>query len=327
MNTHKQQPNRRQFLKNSSLACAGMSLATRSSAGANGLFRNENQPFEISLAQWTLVRELRSGKIDNLDFAKVAHEHGIQAIEYVNQFFMDKAQDSAYLSQMKQRAEDEGVVSVLIMCDNEGNLGDPDQKRRDLAVDNHRKWIDAANALGCHSIRVNARSNGSWEEQVKLASDGLRKLSEIGQKNKIDVIVENHGGLSSNADWLSEVMIAVDHPSCGTLPDTGNFRISNGETYDSYLGVEKLMPWAKGVSIKDKVWDGDGNQSDLDFTRMMQIVVDAGYHGYCGIEFGGFEGLITSRESLETARTEISVEKTGNLLGRALRRLKDNRKP
>ena len=162
---------------------------------------------------------------------------------------------------------------------------------------------------------------------MKLASDGLRKLSEIGQKNKIDVIVENHGGLSSNADWLSEVMIAVDHPSCGTLPDTGNFRISNGETYDSYLGVEKLMPWAKGVSIKDKVWDGDGNQSDLDFTRMMQIVVDAGYHGYCGIEFGGFEGLIASRESLETARNEISVEKTGNLLGRALRRLKDNRKP
>ena len=303
--------NRRNFLRQAGSTTGGIFLAATTQLQAGGVFRRDREPFEISLAQWTLVGDLRSGKIDNLDFAKVAHDHGILAIEYVNQFFMDKAKDEPYLAEMKKRADDLGVTNVLIMCDNEGNLGDPNKSKRIQAVDNHRKWIDAAKALDCHSIRVNARSAGSWEEQVELAADGLRRLSELGAKHGIDVIVENHGGLSSNADWLAEVMRTVNHPNCGTLPDTGNFRINNDETYDSYEGVKKLMPWAKGVSIKDKVWDANGNQSDLDFTRMMQIVVNAGYNGYCGIEFGGYEGLNSARQSLETARNEIESLKPG----------------
>ena len=299
--THDTSLNRRTFLGHSTLAIAGASIATNVLA--------ESKPeelFKISLAQWTLVRELRAGKIDNLDFAKVAHDHGIHAIEYVNQFFMDKANDQDYLAQMKKRAADLGVTSVLIMCDNEGNLGDPNASKRKQAVDNHRKWIDAAKFLGCHAIRVNARSAGSWEEQAKLATDGLAQLTEIGAAHDINVIVENHGGLSSNADWLAEVMTNVNHPRCGTLPDTGNFRVNADETYDSYRGVEKLMKWAKGVSIKDSVFDDQGNQAPLDFVRMMRIVVNAGYHGYCGIEFGGFEGLDHARTQLEQAREKLA---------------------
>jgi L-ribulose-5-phosphate 3-epimerase len=263
-------------------------------------------PFRISLAQWTINRELKSGKIDNLDFAKVAHNHGIFALEYVNQFFMDKANDESYLGEMKKRAADLGVKSLIIMCDREGNIGNPDQAKRQQTVDNHRKWIDAAKFLGCHSIRVNAASSGTWGEQVKLAADGLAALTEIGDEQEINVIVENHGGLSSNADWLSEVIQRVDHPRCGTLPDFGNFRIKDGESYDSYRGIKKLMRWAKGVSVKDTVWDDKGNQSQLDFGRMLKIVLDAGFNGYCGIEFGGFAGLEASRRSLEEARDRLS---------------------
>lgn len=294
--------NRRHFIAQSSLAIGCL-------AGAAPLLAKD-QPdplFKISLAQWTLVKELRAGKIDNLDFAKVAADHGIHAIEYVNQFFMDKAKDEKYLGEMKKRAADHGVTSVLIMCDNEGNLGDPDEKKRAQTVDNHRKWIDASKFLGCHSIRVNARSTGSWDEQVKLAADGLARLTEFGAAEGISVIVENHGGLSSNADWLAEVITKVDHPHCGTLPDTGNFRINENESYDSYRGVKKLMQWAKGVSVKDQAWDDQGNQMPLDFERMMRIVVDAGYHGYCGIEFGGYEGLNRSRQLLEQARERIAA--------------------
>ena len=219
---------------------------------------------------------------------------------------MDKAKDLGYLRQMKKRAADHGVTSVLIMCDNEGNLGDPDGGKRKQTVDNHRKWIDAATFLGCHSIRVNARSSGSWDDQVKLAADGLAALTEFGVAQNINVIVENHGGLSSDADWLADVISKVNHPRCGTLPDTGNFRIKNGESYDSYKGVKKLMRWAKGVSIKDTAWDAKGNQSALDFERMTRIVLRAGFHGYCGIEFGGYAGLNRSREMLEIARKKIS---------------------
>jgi L-ribulose-5-phosphate 3-epimerase len=294
-------PNRRRFFAQSALA------ASVAAAGPRLLAAEKPDPlFKISLAQWTINRELREGKIDNLDFAKVASDHGIMAVEYVNQFFMDKASDEAYLGEMKKRAGDLGVTSVLIMCDREGNIGDPDDAKRTKTIDNHRKWIDAAKFLGCHSIRVNAGSSGSWEEQVKLAADGLSRLTEIGASVGMNVIVENHGGLSSHADWLAEVIARVDHPHCGTLPDTGNFRVSNDQTYDSYRGVQKLMKWAKGVSIKDRVWDDEGNQTEMDFTKMFKIVVDAGYHGYCGIEYGGFEGLRAARERLERVRNELS---------------------
>lgn len=293
---------RRTFIQQSlatTMACVGgTALASHA--------KPEEPAFKISLAQWTINKELRAGKIDNLDFAKVAHEHGIEAVEYVNQFFMDKAQDETYLGEMKQRAADLDVTSLLIMCDREGNIGDPDKAKRAKTVDNHRKWIDAAKFLGCHSIRVNAASAGAWDEQVKLAADGLAKLTEFGDAVGINVIVENHGGLSSNADWLAEVITQVDHPRCGTLPDFGNFRIKDGESYDSYRGIKKLMKWAKGVSVKDTVWDDQGKQSELDFERMLQIVLEAGFHGYCGIEFGGFEGLNRSRERLEQARKRLT---------------------
>lgn len=295
---------RRRFLETSTLAAAASSIGLGRSAFAE---KKAEPLFKISLAQWTINPELKSGKVDNLDFAKVASDHGIFGIEYVNQFFMDKALNAKYIAQMKLRAADLGVKSLIIMCDREGNIGDPDAKKRAQTVENHRKWITAAKVLGCHSIRVNAGSSGTYEEQVKLAADGLSKLTAIGAELEINVIVENHGGLSSNGDWLAEVIKKVDHERCGTLPDFGNFRIKDGESYDSYRGIEKLMPWAKGVSVKDIVWDDNMKQSPLDYERMLKIVLDAGFNGYCGIEHGGFAGLNASRERLEQAREKLSA--------------------
>ena len=292
---------RRQFIRQAGIAVGSLSLLPRLMA------QEEESPlFEISLAQWTINRELFSGKVDNLDFAKVAADHKIYAVEYVNQFFMDKAKDMKYLAEMKKRAADQGVRSLLIMCDREGSIGDPDEKKRAQTVENHRKWLDAAKSLGCHSIRVNAGSSGSWKDQVELAADGLSRLTEHGAAMDLNVIVENHGGLSSNADWLAEVMTQVNHPNCGTLPDTGNFRIKKGESYDSYRGMKKLMKWAKGVSIKDKVWDDYGQQSSMDFERMLHLVTETGFRGHCGIEYGGYAGLNATRARLEQVRDKLS---------------------
>ena len=244
--------------------------------------------FKISLAEWSLHRTLQSGKIDHLDFCKVAkNDFGLDAVEYVNSFFFDKAQDQFYLKEMKQRADDLGVKSLLIMCDNEGSLGDPDPIARTKAVENHYKWIDAGKYLGCHSIRVNAQSEGEYDEQMKLAADGLSRLTEYGANNNINVIVENHGGLSSNGKWLATLMEKVDHPRAGTLPDFGNFRIQDEEWYDRYKGVEELMPYAKAVSAKSHDFDSHGNEINIDYYKMMNIVLDAGYNGYVGIEYEG----------------------------------------
>jgi L-ribulose-5-phosphate 3-epimerase len=277
---------RRKFLKLATTSTTTLAFPGVMSSILSGC--SNPKLFKISLAEWSLHRTLQSGKIDHLDFCKVAkNDFGLDAVEYVNSFFFDKAQDQFYLKEMKQRADDLGVKSLLIMCDNEGSLGDPDPVSRTKSVENHYKWIDAGKYLGCHSIRVNAQSEGEYDEQMKLAADGLSRLTEYGANNNINVIVENHGGLSSNGKWLATLMEKVDHPRVGTLPDFGNFRIQDEEWYDRYKGVEELMPYAKAVSAKSHDFDSHGNEINTDYYKMMNIVLDAGYNGYVGIEYEG----------------------------------------
>ena len=270
--------------------------------------------YSISLAQWSLYRRLFAGALDALDFPAFAREQfDIDAVEYVNQFFMDKAGDTAFLTELRRRCEDHGVRSLLIMCDREGALGDPDPQARTQAVENHYKWVEAAAFLGCHSIRVNAQSQGSYEDQRGYAADGLRRLSEFGARHGLNVIVENHGGLSSNGAWLAAVISDVGLENCGTLPDFGNFFVTPEEEYDRYLGVEQLMPFAKGVSAKSYEFDAQGNELRTDFTRMMRIVLDAGYRGYVGVEWEGqspedIEGIRLTKALLERVRETLSPE-------------------
>ena len=292
---------RRGFLQTTAVALGAAPFA------ATGLAQQKPLPFKISLAQWSLHRTLGKKEIDHLDFARVSkRDFGIEAIEYVNTFFKDKAQDAAYLAEMNKRATDEGVYQHLIMCDGEGRLGDPDATARQRAVDNHRKWLDAAKTLGCLTIRVNAASAGSFDEQQKLAADGLRKLTELAAPMSLNVVVENHGGLSSDGKWLSGVMKMVNHPRCGTLPDFGNFY-----EYDRYQGTTDLMPFAKAVSAKSHDFDADGNESTKDYRRLMKIVADAGYKSWVGIEYEGSklperEGIAKTLALLERIRKEMS---------------------
>jgi len=279
---------RRTFLKSAAAAGAAISLGASGAPSVLAAEAGAAPPFKISLAEWSFHRALRAKELDNLDFpARAKNDFGIDCVEYVNVFFKDKAKDTEYLTELKKRCDDLGVKSGLIMCDAEGDLGDPDDAKRTQAVENHYKWVEAAKFLGCHSIRVNARSNGDYDEQMKHAVDGLRRLSEFGAQQGMNVIVENHGGLSSNGKWLSTVIKTVGLPNCGTLPDFGNFKISPTEEYDRYEGVAEMMPFAKGVSAKSHVFDAEGNEAEIDYPRMMKIVLDAGYHGYVGIEWEG----------------------------------------
>lgn len=301
---------RRQFLQASALGAAGLALACPSTSRA--VAAPAAPPFSISLAQWSLHRALKSGAMDPLDFARRARaDFGIDALEYVNQFYVGKAGDAAYTRAMRQRAQDEGVRNVLIMCDGEGALGDPDEAKRRAAVANHHKWADLAALLGCHSIRVNAQSEGAREEQARLAADGLHQLALYVDKLGLDVIVENHGGLSSHGDWLADVMRRADHPRVGTLPDFGNFY-----EYDRYQGVADMMPFARGVSAKSYAFDAQGNETKIDFRRMLGIVLGAGYHGRIGIEYEGDahsepEGIRLTKALLERLRAELARPAAG----------------
>ncbi len=266
--------------------------------------------FQISLAQWSLHLALKAGELDNLDFAKKTREDfGIEAVEYVNSFFKPKATDFDYLTEMKTRAADHGVRSLLIMIDGEGDLAAENAGARTQAIANHYKWIVAAAYLGCHSIRVNAAGGGAADEMMKRAADSLVTLADFGKQYDISVIVENHGGLSSDGSWLSGVMRTADHPGVGTLPDFGNFDLGGGRQYDRYKGIEELMPHAKAVSAKSHEFDEQGNEVHTDFERMLAIVKAAGYRGWIGVEYEGSErsedeGILLTKKLLERVRGE-----------------------
>jgi sugar phosphate isomerase/epimerase len=332
---------RREFLKKSAGAGATF-LAAACTAEKEVIVEPQEPVFKISLAQWSLHRGLfggdpgekygweeferlvktddypsvLAGDIDPLDFASMARrDFGIDAVEYVNIFFFDRAEDQGYMTELKQRASDEDVRNLLIMCDAEGDLGDPDQTARVQSVENHYKWVKAARFLNCHSIRVNAASDRQLpaSEQAKLAADGLRQLCEFADDYEINILVENHGGLSSDPPWLIEVMNLVDHPRVGTLPDFGNFEIDEGREYDRYKGVAELMPFAKSVSAKSYDFDEAGNETVTDFLKIMRIVLETGFRGYVGIEYEGTrlsepEGILATKALLERVREELSSE-------------------
>lgn len=239
--------------------------------------------FKISLAEWSLNKSLFKKTITNMDFPRIAKEtYGLDAVEYVSTFFRDKAEDMEYLTNLKKECEKYGVKSLLIMVDGEGNLADTSLAARTKAVENHYKWVKAAKFLGCHSIRVNAGGRGTMGQMQAAAIDGLGRLSAYAADYGVNVIVENHGGNSSYGKWLAEIMKAVNRPNCGTLPDLGNFY-----EYDRYKGVAELMPFAKGVSAKTHDFDENGNETQIDYVKMMKIISDSGFKGYIDVEYEG----------------------------------------
>ncbi|HLP74850.1 MAG TPA: sugar phosphate isomerase/epimerase family protein [Bacteroidales bacterium] len=253
------------------------------SAFAGSLLNAQDPAYKISLAEWSLNKSLFQKKITNMDFPRIAKEtFGLDAVEYVSQFFPDKAEDTEYLTKLKNECEKYGVRSLLIMVDGEGNLADTSDARRTKAVENHYKWVKAAKFLGCHSIRVNAGGRGTMGQMQAAAIDALGRLSAYAADYGINVVVENHGGNSSYGKWLAEIMKAVNMPNCGTLPDLGNFY-----EYDRYQGVKDLMPFAKGVSGKTHDFDENGNETQIDYAKMMKIIADSGYKGYIDVEYEG----------------------------------------
>ncbi len=291
---------RRTFLQTAAIATAGIPLLSAASSEIN---YSPQKHFKISLAEWSLHRALIAKEMTNLDFpVKAAKEFGIYGVEYVNVFFKDTS--TAYLNELLQITRDNKVTNVLIMVDREGSLGDADKAAREQAVNNHHKWVEAAAFLGCHSIRVNAAGQGTQEEVADAVVESLSRLSEFAAKTNINVIVENHGGYSSNGKWLSAIMRRVNMKNCGTLPDFGNFRISENEEYDRYTGIAELMPFAKGVSAKSHDFDAEGNEVHTDFARMMLIVRDSGYSGWIDVEYEGStlsepEGIMATKKLLE----------------------------
>lgn len=304
---------RRTFLRQATLALAGAGWLP--GPGCASIEQLPKGSFKISLAEWSLHRTLLAGQLKHLDFPVVARrEYDLSAIELVNQFFQDKARDGAYLAHLKQRADGEGVAILLIMVDGEGALGDADAAQRRRAVETHYPWIEAAHFLGCHSIRVNAATGnvGTAGAQLERVADGLRRLAEYAAIYRLNVLVENHGGLSSNGTWLAGVMRQVNLPNCGTLPDFGNFQWSDGPEYDRYRGVAEMMPWAKAVSAKAHDFDDAGWELHTDYRRMLRIVLAAGYHGFVGIEYEGTElsepdGIRATKRLLERVRAELTA--------------------
>jgi sugar phosphate isomerase/epimerase len=260
---------------------------------------SNTKELKISLAEWSIHRSLESGTLKAEDFASIAkNDFGIDAVEYVNSFYKDHATDQVFWEKMRAKADSLGVKNLLIMVDEEGDLGNPNAEERMKAVENHYKWVDAARILGCHSIRINAFGDGSKEEVQAAMVDALKELGTYAAKSNINVLIENHGLYSADGKWVTEIMRQVNMPNVGTLPDFGNWCTSHkwgstepgkecNEVYDRYLGVSEFLPYAKGVSAKSYVFDEQGEEKIIDYSKMLKMVKDSDFSGYIGIEYEG----------------------------------------
>ena len=289
---------RRDFIR-LNLGAAGLLAVTPSSVF--GDHHGVSDVFKISLAQWSLNKHLKAGRFTNLDFPRITKEEfGIDCVEYVDQFFRDKARDRRYLNELKGITDDLGVSNGLIMIDTNGSLGAETKAARDKAIHITFDWIEAAKHLGCHTVRVNAYGPGSREELKGRIVESCSKLADFAADRGLNVVIENHGGASSDADWLVGVIKAVGKENFGTLPDFGNFP---AET-DRYEAIEKMMPFALAVSAKSSGFKNETWKPATNFARMMRIVRDGGYTGHVGIESGGatiddeFFAVRATREAL-----------------------------
>ena len=307
---------RRKFLRQSSLTAGALMMYPALKAMV------QQQGLEISLAEWSYHRSIEAGKLDHVDFAmKAKNEFGISAVEYVNGLFGSKktnfkeaGKSSKYLSEMLKRSKDAGVVNHLIMVDEEGDLAGLKEKDRLKAVDNHRKWLEAAKFLQCKTVRVNLHGDGPTEDKKKVSIDSLGRLGAMAATMDLNVVVENHGSDSSKGFWLASIMKEVNKPNVGTLPDFGNFCITHpwgttqdgcDDAYDRYKGIEEMLPYAKGVSAKSYDFDAEGEQPLIDYKRMLDIVKSSGFRGYIGIEFEGN----TQPEEEGIRKTKALIEK------------------
>jgi sugar phosphate isomerase/epimerase len=276
---------------------------------------SQNQGIKMSLAEWSIHRALDSGTLRAENFAAIAkNDYGIDAIEYVNSFYKDHATDLTFWKKMRASADSLAVKSLLIMIDDEGDLGNPDPVERKKAVENHLKWVDAASILGCHSVRINAFGQGS-KEQVQLAMvDALKQLCTYAAKDNLNVLIENHGLYSSDGQWVAEIMRQVGMPNVGTLPDFGNWctAVKWGSTqdgkctelYDRYKGVSEMLPFARGVSAKSYAFNEQGEETIIDYRKMLKIVRESNFSGYVGIEYEGSplseqDGILATKALLE----------------------------
>lgn len=326
---------RRNFILKS--AFAGLGLSTVGAYAYNNLNLEANtitsgiltEPFfKLSLAQWSLNNAIRGGTMDPYNFASKAHELGFEGLEYVNQLYKDvvdsKNQPAAlknFIARNNEKAAAHSLKNLLIMIDNEGDLSVSSAVERKKSVENHHKWVETAAAMGCHSIRINLFGDNDPKIWVENSKESLLSLGAYASKYNINVIVENHGYLSSNAELLMEVLNDVDLSNCGTLPDFGNFCLekTNGERwgancireYDRYQGVKELMPRAFAVSAKANEFDAQGNETGIDYKRMLQIVKNAGFNGYIGVEYEGQKlseeaGILATKNLLIKAAKELS---------------------
>lgn len=314
--------NRRDFIKKSLLASGGLAVAGAFPSFIFSSDRSNKFHFDISLAEWSLHKSLFANKISNLDFPRIAKEkYGISAVEYVNQFFMDKAKDADYLRELKQRSDDQGVKNLLIMVDQEGNLADKEAGQRNKAVENHFKWVEAAKTLECHSIRVNLHGDSNAEEWSEASIESLTKLAEFAKPLDINILAENHGTFSSHAGMLVDVIEKVNKKNAMVLLDFANFcvRREKGDLwespcvdwYDRYKGVKELLPYAKGLSAKSFDFNDKGEEINTDFRRMLRMAKDQGFNGYIGVEYEGSkmseeEGIRATKKLLEKIREELS---------------------
>jgi len=329
---------RREFIENSIKSSIGLSLAATL---PSSLFLYSCKPekkefnLKISLQVYSFAPLMMAGKFDLKDFPEmVRNTYQLDGAEYWSIAFTGRENNEAFLKELKQKSDDNGVNNTIILVDDINiltmesgpSLASLSSEERSRAIDFHKIWVDTAAKIDCHSIRINLKSNdGTAEEVQEVCSESISKLIEYSSQSNISVVLENHGGLTGNGKWLSGLIKNINNEFVGSLPDFGDFNFcqTRGDLnfanvdrecemkYDKYLGVEELIPYAKGISAKSHDFDKNGSETKTDYKRMMEIIKNSDFSGYISIEYeGAMLSMLLNRDSYLSSHDGILATKS-----------------
>ncbi len=268
---------------------------------------------EIGLSTWSLHRHMGPIKrqvvtdtgekhewteeypedVSLLDFAGFARkEYGLTHLELIQMSF--PSTEASYLKKLRSAVEAAEAVIENVPID-VGDICELAPERRAEHVRNIKSWMDVAAAIGSRAVRVNTGPSREGSDALALAVESCKRLAEHADKLGLNVLIENHGGISSDPQLLKQLIESVSTERMGACPDFGGF-----DEAIRYDGLQKIMPLAKLVHAKSYAFDEHGEETAIDYARCMQIVKNSGFSGVLSIEYEGdgnaSEGIKKTKE-------------------------------
>jgi sugar phosphate isomerase/epimerase len=291
---------RRTFLLSSTVAGAGAALASAAQDSAGAKVAGMPRLFSGCCA-YSYRKHLQPGPMTMEEFIETAVSLRVDGVDMTGYYL--KSTDAAYLGTLRRLAYRKGVMFSGTACG--VNMVEADAAKRGQALTEIKKWVDVADALGAPHLRIFAGKlppGVSMQQAIGWSVDAMKAGSDYSGRRGITLGVEDHSGVTQQADVCLEIMHRVNSPYAGINLDITHFVPTPAQ--DSYAQIEACIPYATNTHIRDKFDDG----SPIDMDRVWSMFAKAGYKGFMSVEYEGDEDAATAVPKL-TEKVRVLCKK------------------